>query len=149
MVDQSYFHTEYIDRANNARYGVGFWAEDIYEAEHLIRLRGLGEKIWGESDGQHKGEWRHISTWAYKRESKFQDQLPMILHHLMLMCLVGLQSGRLQAWECFGDGSAVHEIVHRLNFGVDKTECRTRDGIVALVENIERRVPEFFKDERQ
>jgi len=138
---------------NGGVYGAGLWAEGIHEAEHLIRLRGIGETIWGESSERPKNaqQWRPVHTWAYKREKRFQEQMPKVLHYLMLLCYVGLQSGRLQPWEIFCDGGAVHEVAHRLQFWGDDEDssCLKRNDLVALVERIERRVPEFFEDPRK
>lgn len=115
-------------------YGEYIEAESREDAMRLAGLRGLNERIEGETPGS---SLVHTLALHIKR----QDWLKAA-HSATQLCFIGLSAGALTPRECFGDTGLVHELLHLASSSPEADESaedkRERKAVIRRVRDTAR-----------
>lgn len=129
-----YFLTEYLSGAGRP-FSSRIRASSLRHARQLVKRRGLGERVDGESKAK-----------APKASAVFASNCSDAekFHALCWLAHVALASGKVDYVDLFDDDlGMLHEAAHYLqgNIWFDGTRRQYRDKVLRLIRRIERRVP--------
>lgn len=116
---------------DNKKYLAHIYAESFEDADNVVIMRNLKEKVLGKSgiikDGYGNTITEEILNPDFKdlTDYEFMFQLPKILHTACYLCMIGYFSKRVHPINILGDNGILHELIHLLN-GTDITTRRIR-----------------------
>lgn len=109
-------------------YGNYIYARNLSHARRLAKKRNIGESVVGEC---HAPTYLRASTGLRRRNWFKRD----VMHNVVFMCYMALQSGAATSNELFGDEGVIHELFHR---------SARRRVVLKRLEEIEKRIPGYL-----
>jgi hypothetical protein len=96
---------------SDGHYNLQIQANNLQEAQHLLRIRGIGE-VLGDVITEYAPENTINSSFFGIPELILEKRFRQAIHEATIAAFVGLASGALTPWQTVGDTGLVHELVH-------------------------------------